>query len=89
MDETAAIFIVIMTGMIMVWALLHGWIKSRRQARAPAALEPTRQVELLSSENAGLKGQVVRLEERLAVLEQIVTDPADRTAREIDRLRQG
>jgi hypothetical protein len=46
-----------------------------------------RQIELLSSENARLTGQVSRLEERIAVLERIATDPADRTAREIDQLR--
>ena len=46
-----------------------------------------RQIELLSKENDGLKGQVSRLEERLSVLERIATDPAERTAREIDDLR--
>ena len=50
-------------------------------------LAATRKIELLSSENEGLKGQVCRLEERLAVLERIATDPAERTAREIERLR--
>ncbi|HEX8308672.1 MAG TPA: hypothetical protein VF645_09685 [Allosphingosinicella sp.] len=44
-------------------------------------------IEALSSENAGLKGKVGRLEERLAVLERIATDPAERTAREIESLR--
>ncbi len=47
----------------------------------------TRQIELLSNENAALKGQLGRLEERIAVLERIATDPAERTAREIDSLR--
>ena len=46
-----------------------------------------RKVELLSAENSHLKGQVSRLEERLAVLERIATDPAERTAREIEQLR--
>ena len=46
-----------------------------------------RRIELLSNENESLKGQIGRLEERLAVLERIATDPAERTAREIDRLR--
>ena len=46
-----------------------------------------RQIELLSKENEGLKGQVSRLEERLSVLERIATDPAERTARAIDDLR--
>ena len=44
-------------------------------------------MELLSDENAGLKGQMGRLEERIAVLERIAVDPAERTAREIDQLR--
>jgi len=46
-----------------------------------------RKIELLSTENDQLKGQIGRLEERIAVLERIATDPADRTAREIDALR--
>ncbi|HEY5723575.1 MAG TPA: hypothetical protein VIT45_14780 [Allosphingosinicella sp.] len=50
-------------------------------------LAATRKIELLSSENEGLKGQIGRLEERLAVLERIATDPAERTAREIEKLR--
>lgn len=47
-----------------------------------------RAIALLSGENEKLHGQVVRLEERLAVLERIATDPAERTAREIENLRQ-
>ena len=46
-----------------------------------------RKIDLLSSENGQLKGQIGRLEERIAVLERIATDPATRTAREIDALR--
>jgi hypothetical protein len=46
-----------------------------------------RQIVLLTDENQSLKGQMSRLEERLAVLERIATDPAERTAREIERLR--
>lgn len=46
-----------------------------------------RKVRLLTSENERLTGQVGRLEERIAVLERIVTDPAIRTAHEIDALR--
>ena len=46
-----------------------------------------RHVRLLTSENEKLAGQVSRLEERIAVLERIATDPAVRTAREIDALR--
>lgn len=49
--------------------------------------DATRKTELLAAENDKLKGQLLRLEERIAVLERIATDPADRTAREIDALR--
>jgi hypothetical protein len=88
MDEDLAAFIGIMTAMLLGAGLIYSWIRSRGQARkAEGGLEAARQVELLSNENAGLKGQVSRLEERIAVLERIATDPAERTAREIEQLR--
>lgn len=49
--------------------------------------DSARKIELLTNENARLTGQIGRLEERLAVLERIATDPAERTAREIEQLR--
>lgn len=49
--------------------------------------EAARRIESLSAENGALKGQIGRLEDRLAVLERIATDPAERTAREIEQLR--
>lgn len=61
--------------------------RERRYGPAPEALEDGRKVALLTSENERLHGQVGRLEDRIAVLERIVTDPAERTAREIDALR--
>ena len=69
--------------------------KGRRQLRneirhgfAPGEqIDATRKIELLTNENEKLTGQVGRLEERLRVLERIATDPAERTAREIDALR--
>jgi len=42
----------------------------------------------LAHENESLRLTTRRLEERLAVLERIATDPAERTAREIEQLRQ-
>lgn len=41
----------------------------------------------LLSESRDLAGKVERLEERLAVLERIATDPGRRLSDEIDRLR--
>jgi hypothetical protein len=46
-----------------------------------------RKIELLSSENERLTGQVDRLQERIAVLERIATDKPARLAEEIDSLR--
>ena len=88
MNEIFAQFVATMTGIVLAAALLHSWIRTRGKIESAAGgLEAARQIELLSSENAGLKGQVGRLEERIAVLERIATDPAERTAREIDQLR--
>lgn len=50
-------------------------------------LPAARQLELMQAENAALKAQVTRLEERLATVERIVTDPARRVADEIEALR--
>ena len=49
--------------------------------------EAARKFALMANENERLHGQVDRLQERIAVLERIATDPAERTAREIDALR--
>ncbi len=49
--------------------------------------EADRKIALLSNENERLTGQISRLEERIAVLERIATDPGERTRREIDALR--
>ena len=84
----AAGFIVTMTAIVMAATVLKHWISTR--APAPDTgdrLQEARQIELLATENSGLKGQVSRLEERIAVLERIATDPAERTARAIEDLR--
>jgi hypothetical protein len=86
MDQN--ISIVLVTAMIMTSSLLFAWMRSRARAAAGApARAAIRQVELLANENAGLKGQMGRLEERIAVLERIATDPAARTALAIEELR--
>ena len=53
----------------------------------PADLDAERKLALMASENERLTGQMLRLEERIAVLERIATDPATRIANEIERLR--
>ena len=79
----------------LAW-VLNNWIRARhgyplegRRGRQDhrVDLDSERKVQLLSSENEKLSSQVLRLEERIAVLERIATDPATRVAREIESLR--
>ena len=46
-----------------------------------------KKVDAICAENAELKQQLKQLQERMAVMERIATDPAERTAREIESLR--
>lgn len=72
-----------------------GDTRTRRERRADrragrdgaGAVGAGREAELLAAENERLRAQVVRMEERVAVLERIVTDPAKRVSEEIERLR--
>jgi hypothetical protein len=83
------ILVIVLSIVLTVGWLVNNMIKTRQVYRPTGADSPdsARQVELLSNENAGLKNQVGRLEERIAVLERIATDPAERTARQIEGLR--
>ncbi|WP_375382138.1 hypothetical protein [uncultured Sphingomonas sp.] len=65
----------------------EAWRNRRQRGRDGGSPDADREVMLLSNENEKLTGQVSRLEERIAVLERIATDPAERTARAIDALR--
>jgi len=80
---------------ILAW-VANNWIRARhgyplegRRGRRDhrVDLDEERKIQLLSSENEKLTNQVLRLEERIAVLERIATDPATRVAREIEQLR--
>ena len=90
------IALALMAGVAKMWVRAqHGYPiedRSSRRSRRRNGLvddgpEAERKIHLLSSENERLVGQVSRLEERIAVLERIATDPAERTAREIEALR--
>ena len=88
--DEMAVFIFAMTALIAVSVIILALIRARAQGKSGAGtIEAKREVELLTHENSGLKGQVSRLEDRIAVLERIATDPAERTAREIEQLRHG
>ena len=92
----------VLIGMILIASIVrtairarHGDLRTNRQRRhderagitTPPGLTPTRENELLAEENAQLRAQATRLEERVRVLERIVTDPAKRVSDEIDALR--
>ena len=89
-------FVIAIVAISTIGWVVNNWIRAKHgypvenewkgvTAKADPAAE--RKIELLSSENERLTGQISRLEERLSVLERIATDPAERTAREIDSLR--
>ncbi|MBY0519478.1 MAG: hypothetical protein K2P79_03515 [Sphingomonas sp.] len=67
----------------------HGYPIENEWSGTVARSDPDgdRKIALLTNENEKLHGQIGRLEERLSVVERIVTDPAERTARDIDALR--
>jgi hypothetical protein len=74
------------TSMFIAWL---SYLRTRQTGRAGAApdVATARENAQLAHENEGLRLTVGRLEERIAVLERIATDPAERTAREIEQLR--
>lgn len=50
-------------------------------------LTSERKIALLTGENQALTDRLGRLEERLATMERIVTDPAESVSRQIENLR--
>lgn len=54
---------------------------------ADATARPVRTLATIESENEQLRRLVTKLNDRVASLETIATDPAERTAREIEALR--
>jgi hypothetical protein len=76
--------------------LLNNWIRAKhgypledewggKSARIDA--DADRKIMLLSNENETLNSKIGHLEERVAVLERIVTDKAGRLSEEIEKLR--
>ena len=61
-------------------------LRFAQEKRSAEALASPEKAEL-ARENEALRETVARLEQRIAVLERIATDPAERTARDIESLR--
>lgn len=96
MNDDSMIFVLLIIAISTAGWVINNWIRAKhgyalenewkgQTAKGDPAAD--RKIELLSSENERLTSQISRLEERLSVLERIATDPAERTAREIDALR--
>ncbi len=89
-------FILVIVAICTAGWIINNWIRAKhgypledewggKTAKHDPAADRT--IQLLTNENEALTGKVGRLEERLAVLERIATDPARRTAEEIEKLR--
>ena len=91
MDSNLAIFLVMMVAISAAVTLILGttWIRAKtRNAELKQRLaDGAGRAAALGAENETLRAQLEQQGERLQVLERIVTDPADRTAREIAALR--
>jgi hypothetical protein len=96
MDFHGPDFVLAIIAMSMIGWVITSWIRARHGYPMEGEWGGTvskddpkaaRQIELLSNENEQLTGKVTRLEDRIAVLERIVTDKPARLSAEIDGLR--
>lgn len=86
------LFPIVMMASVGVIVIATTWIRARHGyplenadgTTSPKLGDANAQLE---AENRELKQQMSKLLERVAVLERIATDPAERTAREIENLR--
>ena len=96
MDFDGPFFVIMLVIVCTAGWVINNWIRAKHgysvsddwgRNITKEVPENARKLELLTSENEQMAGKVSRLEERIAVLERIATDPATRTAREIEELR--
>jgi RecA/RadA recombinase len=100
MDWGGPNFVLAIIAISTVGWIVNNWIRAKHGYEledewggktgkaANSSPDERRKIELLSNENAELVGKIDRLQERLQVLERIATDPAKRTADEIEALRE-
>lgn len=86
-DPTPFFILGLTLGVLGTLAIQFYGRRKVNSAMKQEGLTPTRQTELLTSENHALKGQMLRLEERLSVMERITTDSHIGLSQEIERLR--
>ena len=69
-----------------IWGVVHTILEHRKQM-AELKLKHASETRLLGAENDDLKETLAHMQDRLAVLETIATDPARRAAEQIEALR--
>ena len=86
MEDAAIATAVVLSiaGPMAAWGMWDSWLKHRHGGKRAKREDGGR----LERENRDLNEQVAMLEDRMAVLERIATDPATRTAAEIETLRE-
>ena len=92
-------FVIAIVALMTVGWLVNNWIRAKHgyplenEWGGKSALtdgdypEAERKIMLLSNENETLNGKIGHLEERVAVLERIITDQGYSVAKEIEELR--
>ena len=82
----ATLLMLALGGPMALWGMWDSWLKHRRKM-AELRYGRSDREQQLAADKLELKETVAMLQDRLAVLETIATDPARRTADEIERLR--
>jgi len=81
-------FVLAISALSIFAGIVNNWIKARHGYPLEEDAPPRKgQMDAVCAENRELKQQLAQVTERLAVLERIAVDPAERTAREIEQLR--
>lgn len=81
MDPQPAFVMGMLAGMLLLW-FAQTWRRNTQAVRAAQAREAA-----LGEQNDRLGDELTEVRQRLNVLEAIATDPAHRTAAQIDALR--
>jgi len=96
MDWGSPLFVLAIVAISTGGWVINNWIRAKHGYEledewggktSKSGPDADRKIELLTNENTELVGKIDRLQERLQVLERIATDPAKRTADEIEKLR--
>ncbi len=85
-------FVFAISALSIVAGLFNTWIKARHgypllEEKCGRTSSGGAQYDAICQENRELKTKLAEVTDRLAVLERIATDPAERVSREIEKLR--